>query len=217
MATISTNNLIEHLATDLAPAVRHFVLRKVTMGVAAGASASAVLMAAYLGIRPDMVRALATSILWLKFAFLSAVAVTALAVIDRLARPAVSATNRAALFFIPVLVVVWLPAVELLSTPVGGQVQVIFGTSAMLCPWRIIGLSIPPFAGLAWAVRGLAPTNLRQAGAAIGVAAGGVGALVYAFHCTEGTVSFMAIWYSVAILGVVFVGGLLGPYLLRWR
>jgi hypothetical protein len=86
----------------------------------------------------------------------------------------------------------------------------------MVCPWLIAACAAPIFLALVWALRGLAPTRPRLAGAAAGLAASGLGAAVYAVHCAEPGGAFVLIWYSLGILLPTAVGALIGPRLLRW-
>lgn len=65
-------------------------------------------------------------------------------------------------------------------------------------------------------MRGLAPTRLALAGAASGLLAGALGALVYALHCTEIAAPFLGIWYVIGMLIPTAIGALLGPRMLRW-
>ena len=90
------------------------------------------------------------------------------------------------------------------------------GKSALVCPWLIALLAAPVLAGLFWAMRGLAPTHLRAAGFAAGLTSGAAGAWVYAFHCPESALPFIALWYTAGILVVGAAGLVLGPRLLRW-
>jgi hypothetical protein len=77
--------------------------------------------------------------------------------------------------------------------------------------------AILPFAALVLALRLFAaPTNLWRAGALAGLAAGAISAFVYALHCTDDSLPFIALWYGLAIAGCALIGGLLGPKLLRW-
>jgi hypothetical protein len=64
-------------------------------------------------------------------------------------------------------------------------------------------------------LRRMAPTSLSQAGAVAGLAAGGLGAWVYSFHCTEWGVPFLAVWYSLGVVAVMLVGALAGRIALR--
>ena len=67
-----------------------------------------------------------------------------------------------------------------------------------------------------WALRGLAPTRPRAAGLAAGLLAGAVGATGYALSCSELSMAFVAIWYTLGIALAGGLGALLGPRLLRW-
>jgi hypothetical protein len=54
------------------------------------------------------------------------------------------------------------------------------------------------------------------AGFAAGLLAGGAGAWVYAFHCTESGLPFITLWYSAGILATALLGAVIGRWLLRW-
>ncbi|MEP7118372.1 MAG: NrsF family protein [Acidobacteriota bacterium] len=75
---------------------------------------------------------------------------------------------------------------------------------------------IPAFVAAFLALRRLAPTRLVQAGACVGALSGAAGAAIYAFHCPETALPFMAIWYVAAIAVAAGAGAVLGPRLLRW-
>ena len=94
----------------------------------------------------------------------------------------------------------------------------IFGAGCNLleCLWQIPALAIPAFVILTFAVRYLAPTNLIRTGAYMGLVAGGIGAIGYAFHCHDDSVAFVAVSYTLAIAEMTVVGALLGPRILRW-
>ena len=66
-------------------------------------------------------------------------------------------------------------------------------------------------------MRALAPVRLREAGAAVGLAAGGAGAFIYALHCGEDAVPFIAVWYTLGMALSALLGWIIGPLLLRWR
>lgn len=66
------------------------------------------------------------------------------------------------------------------------------------------------------AMRSLAPTRLRLAGALAGLGGGGLAASCYALWCPETTALFLASWYALPILALGGAGALGGPRLLRW-
>ena len=90
------------------------------------------------------------------------------------------------------------------------------GQSWQACPLVVAALAAPVLAGLLWALRGLAPTRPRAAGAAAGLLAGALGAAGYALACTEDSTTFIAVWYSAGIAITGGLGAALGPRVLRW-
>jgi hypothetical protein len=105
---------------------------------------------------------------------------------------------------------------ELARLPMEAWPDALMGSSWQQCPWRVVALSIPVFAGLCIAFRRQAPTDLTAAGAAAGLLAGGVAATFYALACTESSAAFVLVWYSAGIGISTGLGALLGPKLLRW-
>ncbi|MET0294641.1 MAG: DUF1109 domain-containing protein [Phenylobacterium sp.] len=91
-----------------------------------------------------------------------------------------------------------------------------FGWTWAVCPFLILGASLPALGACLWAMRGLAPTRLRAAGAAAGMLAGAVGALAYALFCREPGAAYLATWYLAGMLLPAGAGALLGPPVLRW-
>ena len=208
--------LIDRLTADLRPTPRSVVARRLLLGLGVGVAVSAVLVWRLLGFRPDMGVAAASMMFWMKFAYVLALAGFALWTAGALARPDRQGWGRGLWLILPIAVVAAIAAWKLLNAPPSMREAMVMGGSAAVCPWRIIVFALPPLVGLIWAVRGLAPTRLRWAGAMIGVAAGGAGAFAYALHCTESTAPFLAVWYSFGILGAGAIGALLGPRVLRW-
>jgi hypothetical protein len=66
------------------------------------------------------------------------------------------------------------------------------------------------------AMRRHAPTHLALAGAAAGLAAGGAGATIYCFHCSQASWVSILGQYTPAVALVAALGALCGPRLLRW-
>ena len=55
-----------------------------------------------------------------------------------------------------------------------------------------------------------------MAGAAAGLLAGAVAALVYGLYCEESSAAFVATWYTLGIGACACFGALVGPKVLRW-
>jgi len=214
---MSPDDLQDRLVDDLKPTPPFYVARRLFAGAGAGAGVSLVLVAVLMGFRPDMAAAALTPMFWWKLVYVLALAAAALWSADRLARPGGEDGWRRILWAIlPLGLALALAAWQLLDAPAMDRMPMIIGGSARVCPWCILAFSIPPMMGLAWAVRGLAPTHLAQAGAMIGLTGGGLGAAAYALHCTESTAPFLAVWYTLGVACAAVLGGLLGPIVLHW-
>jgi hypothetical protein len=135
---------------------------------------------------------------------------------ERLARPAGSARTRLRWLVLPLALVFALALIEFIPASAAARHAMLMGGSSRACPILVLAASVPPLAGLIWAMRGLAPTRLGAAGTVIGIAAGGAGAFAYSWHCTEAGTPFLAIWYTLGMAGAALLGFLLGPRFLRW-
>jgi len=96
------------------------------------------------------------------------------------------------------------------------RLALLLGSSWSACPSLIALLSLPAFVLTLWAVKGLAPTRLRLAGAGAGMLAGAIGALVYLLYCPELAPPFLVVWYTLGMLIPAAAGAMVGPRLLRW-
>jgi hypothetical protein len=115
-----------------------------------------------------------------------------------------------------VLLMLMAGVLSYLGTPASERAAALLGHSWLVCPWAILGLSLPVMAGSFWAMRGFAPTKLISAGTACGLFSGSVAALAYALACTEPAAPFIAVWYTLGIALCGVLGAALGPKLLRW-
>lgn len=211
-----TEDLIESLTRDVKPVARHGVGLRLAGGVAIGGVGSVALVAAMLGVRPDLGFALQSSTLWMKWGYTISLALLAFAATARLARPDSGRFGWLWLLATPVIALASYGAIELAATPRADWKAMWLGESWTSCPWNVLSLSAPIFAGLLWAFRRFAPTRLRAAGAAAGLASGAFAAMIYCIHCPEASAIFVLTWYSLGILLATAIGALLGPRLLRW-
>jgi len=213
---MNTEDLIARLAAQVPPVRRSAVSRRLTAGVLCGAVVSLAYVVLAMGVRPDIGRAMHGFSFWMKWAYTISLSVAAFATTAELARPDGGRLRWAWVVAVPVLLLAGVGTVELLRTPRGEWLAMWLGDSWMYCPWRVLALAMPIFAGLLWSFRRLAPTRLRAAGAAAGLAAGAFAATVYCLHCPEVSALFVLTWYSLGILLAAGLGALLGPRLLRW-
>ena len=213
---MKTDALIERLAERAAAVAPGAVLRTLALGLGGGAIVSTIVMLIWLGPRPDLIAALGTAPFWEKFSYTLLFAVFAFFAVERLARPGAKALARTASVLLPFLAIDALALWSWNTTPAARHAEIFYGSSYDICPWRVAALSLPIFVGVFWALRKLAPTRPTLAGAAGGLLAGAAGAFIYAFHCAEPGMPFLAIWYTLGIIMVGALGAVLGRFSLRW-
>jgi len=211
------SEIARRLSDGLAPVAPSFVTRRLALGSATGAFVSVVWVVAVLRLRPDLVGAMATMMFWAKLIYPLLLTLIAGVAAERLARPAARAGDRLVWLAAPFAAVALLAIVQFVTAAPASHHAIVMGGSARVCPFLVLASSVPPLLGLVWAMRGLAPTRLRETGAVIGLVAGGIGAFAYAWHCTESGAPFLALWYTAGILAASLAGWLLGPLLLRWK
>jgi hypothetical protein len=213
---MNTEQLIRSLGRDVPPVPRHAVGRRISIGVAAGTFVTSLLTLAWFGLRPDFVRAARHLPFWTKLAYTSSQSLIAMTATSRLARPTMASLRLLWLPFVPVMLLALLAATELAATPARDWLHLWLGGSWKACPWRVLALAVPIFAGLLWSFRIFAPARLRAAGAVAGFAAGSWAATLYALRCGETSALFVLTWYSLGILLATLAGAAMGPRLLRW-
>jgi hypothetical protein len=104
----------------------------------------------------------------------------------------------------------------LLIAPAGERMAAWTGGRFPWCLVLIPILGAPAAAVMTWIMRDLAPTRLAPAGAAIGAAAGGIGAMAYAMYCPVDQVAFVATWYALAIALSAAVGAVVISRFIKW-
>lgn len=213
---MKTNDLVTMLATGAGAVEPNAAPRRYATAMGWGALGAALLMAILLGVRPDIGDAVRLPMFWTKLVFAGSLAAASLLAAMRVSRPGVRLAWVPAALAAPVLAMWLLAALSLAATDRSQWPELFFGETWKSCPFLIAMLSVPVFIAATWAMKGLAPTRLRLAGAAAGLLAGSTGALVYGLHCPEAGAPFLGFWYLLGMLIPTSVGTLLGPRLLRW-
>lgn len=213
---MKTDDFISMLASGVTPVDRHALAKRFVVAVLVGLVTATLLVMIVLGVRPDLATVAATPIFWAKIAFPLSLMIGALSVVMRLARPGMT-PGSGKLLIVAAIAAVWAGALYVL-VPVAPdmRVAVILGQTWRVCALNITLLSIPGFIAVFWALRGLAPTRLKLAGACGGLLAGAMATLAYCLHCPEMEVPFWGAWYLLGMLVPTAIGALLGPRWLHW-
>jgi hypothetical protein len=115
--------------------------------------------------------------------------------------------------------------VALLALGVGGEMMMpqrlpmmtrLVGNNAMVCLSAIPLLSLPLLAAALIGLRQGAPSRPMLAGALAGLLSAGLGATLYAAHCTDDSPLFVATWYTLATALMTALGALAGAKVLRY-
>lgn len=213
---MNTNDLITMLATSAEPVEQNAAARKFVLAIGWGLFGATLLMALFLGVRSDIAHASLLPMFWVKLLVPAIAAAAGLRMARRIACPGMR-PGRAPALIGSLLLMAWTgTAATLLGASPGERTALIFGDTWKTCPFSIALLSLAPFVGALWAMKELAPTRLRFAGASAGLLAGAMAAAVYALHCPEMTVPFLGIWYVLGIAIPTAVGCMIGPRLLQW-
>ncbi|MCU0967331.1 MAG: DUF1109 domain-containing protein [Rubrivivax sp.] len=211
---MKTESLIEMLARGAGAAPKAVVERRVWPLAALGLVVSAFAGVVVLGVVPISV--LAQGAWWLKFGYAVALVAAGGWLTVRLARPVQSLGAPQVLLLAALAAMGALGLWQWAAATPGQRLADLLGHSWSTCPRNVVLLSFPPMAAAFWALRGLAPTRPRLAGAAAGLLAGALGAAAYSLSCDELAMSFVAVWYTLGIAAATALGALLGPRLLRW-
>ncbi len=211
---MKTDVLIAMLARDAGPAPRGAVARRLVPAMLLGWLASSALAIGLVGPLP--LEVFQTPVPWIKLAYAVALAATAAVLTARLARPIarLRLPETAVVGVVGTMALVGLGVWA--TTPSDQQWVAVLGKTWWVCPWLLMGFSVPALAGILWALRGVAPTQTHKAGFASGLLAGAVGAAGYSLACPESSATFVAIWYTLGISLTALIGRQLGPHVLRW-
>jgi hypothetical protein len=213
---MKTDDLVRMLATGEVAVESGRIVQRYGFAVAAGTACAVALMATALGPRHDLAQAVLLPMFWVKLTFVASMAALGVIGAYRVSRPAARIAG-VSWALAATLAAMWLlAAVALVRSDPQGRTALVLGNTWTSCPWLIAALSIPVFVAVAAAMKGMAPTRPRRAGAVAGFAAGAVAALVYSIHCPELGAPFLGTWYLGGILIPTAVGSLLGERLFRW-
>lgn len=213
---MNTDNLIRELAKEAPRAGPHAAVLRLAVGLSAGLAGAALFWFAIRGEAVVTAHEAAAASFLTKILYSAGVAVSAILVAFHLAAPDSRLARKHMLAFAPVAVMAMFAMTELMTSPPGDWMRLMFGYGVSNCVTMIMLISLPIFAGLFWSFRRFAPSYPKSAGAAIGGLAGASAAAFYALGSGEASTCFIFIWYTFAMAMTSLAGLVLGSRLLRW-
>lgn len=213
---MKTGDLILMLSTGVEAVPANAIGRRLAFAVTIGAVGSLLLLISTMNLLGDLLTAFTTPKFLVKLGFVACLAAASLSATIRLSRPGCTLGHVAEALVFPVFLIWGLAAITLAQTEPDEGIRLILGDTWKVCASLITMLSVPSFIAVMWAMKGLAPTNLRLAGFAAGLLSGTIATLIYCLHCPEMEAPFLAVWYVLGMLVPAGLGALLGPRFLRW-
>jgi hypothetical protein len=211
-----TDDIVRLLVADNAGAIREHRRRLAPLALLAAAAATGLVFAWLVGWRSDLATSATVTIVVSKLVFALAITAVGLALARFLASPVRPERDRGVLLLIPVVLGAALIMAEIVTQGASGWYARLLGSSSFTCLTAIPLLAVLPLAACLFWLREGASSHPALAGAAAGLAAGGLGASIYAFYCIEDSALFFTFWYMVAIAGVTVAGSAFGRRWLTW-
>jgi hypothetical protein len=213
---LKTDDLVSLLATGVEPIDSRRMTRRYALAITGGILGALAITGGILHFNRTLSHEVFEPAFWVREAYCASLASLGFVALTRLARPGIRVGVVPAGIGAVVIAMWILAALILLMAPAQDRAHLLLGTTAAVCPFLIALVAAPFFVAFLWLLRGLAPTNLRSAGAAGGFAAGAFGALMYSLHCPELTAPFVGVWYLLGMLIPTVIGALSGSRLMRW-
>lgn len=212
---METERLIRTLALDAGHRERP-IGAALAIALLLAAPVSVALFMLILGMRPDVATAMYNPFFDLKFVVTIALASVGIAISLHLARPEATLANWGLLLLIPVGLIALGIAAEMMMPQEQPWLTRLIGNNALACMSAIPLFSLPLLIAALFALRRGAPSRPALAGAVAGLLAAGLGATLYASHCSDDSPLFVATWYVLAVAMVAAVGAVAGNRLLRF-
>lgn len=213
---MKTDDFISMLATGVAPVDPNVTGKRFHLALSAGALGAVLVMLMAFGLNPHLRAASALPMFWVKLVFPATLGLVAVLLAQRLSHPGMRLGAAAKAWTGPVIAMALLALLVWMDAAPAERPDMIYGKTWKVCSRNIAIVAAPVFAGVLWAMKGLAPTRLVLAGASAGLLAGAVGTVVYALHCGEMAAPFVFVWYGAGMLLCTAIGAVLGPRVLRW-
>jgi hypothetical protein len=211
---MKTEDLVEALVADRATGGKS-IPRVIAGALGLGSLVSLGLFFVVLGVRGDIVPALATWRFDLKVGMVLLALVLSFGLCVALSRPV--AFGRPGRRLLPLAALALMAVViELSILPSASWGTRLVGSNSLICLTAIPTLAIVPLVAVLMTLRSAAPASPALAGAAAGLLAAAAGAALYAFHCFDDSPLFVVTWYVLAAIPVVILGAIAGHRLLRW-
>lgn len=205
---------IQSLVDDLEP-VRTVKPRRAMALPIAAMLIALVIVVIRLGMRDDVMAGTPDPMFLLRGGMLLLLGLAGTWAVIRMASPSVGGQNNG--WKVAVAAAALFPLAAMLMSMTRDPMPAL---SAVQMGWECLRMSV--MGGVLTAIpmilllRHGAPTSLERAGWVTGIAAGGLGAFAYSWHCAANSIIYIGFWYTLAIGICAVAGRLIVPRLIRW-
>ncbi len=211
---MQNNFSIDDLVNDLTP-VKPMNINKGLALPAVIVTAFAALFISQLGLRSDLAAGNPAPLILMRGGILLLLGFATAHAVVHMAQPSVGKGNQGWIWAVGAALLFPVSALIVAISAISSDMPVTVNTG-----WYCLKMCLAASAATAipmvlWLRKG-APTSLERAGWLTGLAAGGLGAFAYSFHCPFTKVMDISVWYTAAIVTSSIVGRLIVPRLIRW-
>lgn len=179
------------------------------------ALACSLLIVSLTGARPDLLAGNLHPIFLLRGGLLLLLASVSGVTLMAMASPGVG--NHGHAWKIALAAAMLVPLAALVMTLSGQPVDAFAYTrSGLQCLGYSMATAFVTAAPMVQWLRKGAPVSPERAGWLTGLSAGGLGAFAYGFHCPFNSLTYIAVWYGLAVAASALAGRLIVPHLIRW-
>lgn len=213
---MKTDDLIRAMALDTRPGARPPLRRALLWALPLSAALTLGLFFAITSLRDAITAPHILKAVLIKQAITLALAGAGIALAVRLCQPGRGAGALRLLLALPVAFLVTAIGWDLVSNGLNQASTRLFGENYWRCLLTIPLFALPSLVILMAVLARGAPVDPGRTGFLAGLGAAGLGASVYALHCTDDSPLFILAWYTLAALFVGLLGRWAGGRFLRW-
>lgn len=211
---MQNNFSIDDLVNDLTPVKPMTVNKGLALPILM-AIAFVILFVSQLGLRADMATGSPQPLILMRGGILLLLGLATARAVVSMATPSVGSNNQGWLWAVGAALLFPLSAMIVAISNMSADMPVNVNNGWYCFKMCLFASSATAIPMILWLRKG-APTCLKRAGLLTGLAAGGLGAFAYSFHCPFSSVMDISVWYSAAIGTSAIVGRFVVPHLIRW-
>lgn len=208
------NFSIDDLVNDLTP-VKPMNVNKGLALPAIMVAAFATLFVTQLGLRSDLAAGVPSMVTLMRGGVLLLLGFATAHAVVNMAQPSVGKGNHGWIWAVGAALLFPISALIVAISTMSSDMPITVNTGWYCFKMCLAASSATAIPMVLWLRKG-APTSLDRAGWLTGLAAGGLGAFAYSFHCPFTSVIDISVWYTGAIATSALIGRIVVPHLIRW-